>query len=35
VGAGAIVPGGSGGAISILASDPTDLLIDINGYFAP
>ncbi len=30
----AIVPAGTSGAISIFASDETDLLIDINGYFA-
>jgi hypothetical protein len=30
----AIVPVGAGGAIAVLASDPTDLVIDINGYFA-
>jgi len=31
----AIVPAGNGGAISTYASDSTDLVIDINGYFAP
>jgi hypothetical protein len=31
----AIVPAGSNGAISVYASFPTDLLFDINGYFAP
>jgi hypothetical protein len=31
----AIVPVGAGGAIAVLATDPTDLIIDINGYFAP
>ncbi|HSY13217.1 MAG TPA: hypothetical protein VK976_13590 [Verrucomicrobiae bacterium] len=31
----AIVPAGTGGDITIFASDNTDLLIDINGYFAP
>jgi hypothetical protein len=31
----AIVPAGTGGAISIYASDPTDVFVDINGYFAP
>ena len=31
----AIVPAGSGGEITALASDNTDLVIDINGYFAP
>jgi hypothetical protein len=31
----AIVPAGTGGDISIYASDDTDVLFDINGYFAP
>ena len=31
----AIVPAGSGGNISIFASDDTDLILDVNGYFAP
>ena len=31
----AIVPAGAGGAIDIFASNPTDMVIDINGYFAP
>jgi hypothetical protein len=31
----AIVPAGTGGAISLLASNGTDAIIDINGYFAP
>jgi hypothetical protein len=31
----AIVPAGSDGSIDIFASNPTDLIIDINGYFAP
>jgi hypothetical protein len=35
VAAGAIVPAGSGGAISVFASNPTDLIIDIAGYFGP
>ncbi len=30
----AIVPAGSGGSITALGSDNTDLAIDINGYFA-
>jgi hypothetical protein len=30
----AIVPVGTGGDISVYASDDTDLVIDINGYFA-
>jgi hypothetical protein len=37
VGNEAIVPAGTatGGPISVFADDPTDLVIDINGYFAP
>lgn len=31
----AIVPAGSGGAVDFYASNTTDLVIDINGYFAP
>jgi hypothetical protein len=31
----AIVPAGSGGAISVFAYSATDLVIDIDGYFAP
>jgi hypothetical protein len=31
----AIVPAGSDGAISVFAYAATDLIIDINGYFAP
>jgi hypothetical protein len=31
----AIVPAGSAGAISVFVTDPTDVLFDINGYFAP
>jgi hypothetical protein len=31
----ALVPTGTGGAISIYVSDPTDVLFDINGYFGP
>jgi hypothetical protein len=31
----AIVPAGSNGAISVFANSATDLVIDINGYFAP
>jgi hypothetical protein len=30
----AIVPAGTGGAISIWVNNPTDVLFDINGYFA-
>jgi hypothetical protein len=31
----AVVPAGSGGAISVFATDDTDLILDINGYFVP
>jgi flagellar basal body rod protein FlgF len=31
----AIVPAGSAGEISIYATNDTDLVIDVNGYFAP
>lgn len=31
----AIVPAGSGGAITVIATNPTNLIVDINGYFAP
>jgi len=31
----AIVPAGTSGAISVFAYNATDLVIDINGYFAP
>lgn len=31
----AIVPAGTGGAISVFATNDTDLVVDINGYFAP
>ncbi|HLJ44664.1 MAG TPA: hypothetical protein VKU01_01565 [Bryobacteraceae bacterium] len=31
----AIVPTGNNGAVSVFASDETDVIIDINGYFAP
>ncbi len=30
----AIVPAGSGGAISIYVTNPTEVIVDINGYFA-
>ena len=31
----AIVPAGTNGAISVFVSNTTDVIIDINGYFAP
>jgi hypothetical protein len=31
----AIVPAGSNSAISVYVVNPTDLVVDINGYFAP
>jgi uncharacterized repeat protein (TIGR02543 family) len=31
----AIVPAGTGGAISVFVSNTADVIIDINGYFAP
>src|SRR5271167_4374699 len=31
----AIVPAGTGGDIDVFASNDTDLVIDVNGYFAP
>jgi hypothetical protein len=31
----AIVPAGANGAITVLASNLTDLIVDVNGYFAP
>ena len=31
----AIVPAGTGGEIAVFASDDTNLVVDINGYFAP
>jgi hypothetical protein len=31
----AIVPAGSGGDVSIFVSDAADVILDINGYFAP
>jgi hypothetical protein len=34
VGNAAIVPAGTGGAIDVFASSSTDIVIDINGYFA-
>jgi hypothetical protein len=29
----AIVPAGTGGAVSVFVSNPTDVILDINGYF--
>jgi len=31
----AIVPAGANGAINVFASDATNVIIDVNGYFAP
>jgi hypothetical protein len=31
----AIVPAGNNGSVDVYASDPTDIIIDINGYYAP
>jgi hypothetical protein len=31
----ALVPAGTSGAINVFASNTTDLIIDVNGYFAP
>jgi hypothetical protein len=31
----AIVPAGTTGAIYVWMTEPADVLIDINGYFAP
>jgi Putative binding domain, N-terminal len=31
----AIVPGGTAGSVDVFATDTTDLVVDINGYFAP
>lgn len=31
----AIVPAGTDGSINIYASDATDVVVDVNGYFAP
>jgi hypothetical protein len=35
VGNAAVVPAGTNGSIDIFASDPTEIVIDINGYYAP
>lgn len=31
----AIVPAGAGGAVSVFVTDPSDVVLDINGYFVP
>jgi hypothetical protein len=31
----AIVPAGTSGEVTVVAGRPTDLIVDINGYFAP
>jgi hypothetical protein len=31
----AIVPAGANNAINVYVNNPTDVLFDINGYFAP
>jgi hypothetical protein len=31
----AIVPAGAGGAINVFVTNQTDVILDINGYFAP
>jgi hypothetical protein len=31
----AIVPAGTNGAVSVFATDTTDVILDINGYFVP
>jgi hypothetical protein len=31
----AIVPAGSGGDVSVFVTDTSDVIIDVNGYFAP
>jgi hypothetical protein len=31
----AIVPAGANGDITVVSGDATELIIDINGYFAP
>jgi hypothetical protein len=31
----ALVPSGTGGAVTAFASHSTQLILDINGYFAP
>ncbi len=31
----ALVPSGTNGAVSVFVTNPTDVILDINGYFAP
>jgi hypothetical protein len=31
----AIVPAGTGGAVNVFVTDPTDVVLDIDGYFVP
>ena len=31
----ALVPAGPNGSVTVVASNPTDLIIDVNGVFAP
>ncbi len=31
----AVVPAGTGGGVSVFATDATDVILDINGYFVP
>lgn len=31
----AIVPAGSGGSVTVLASNPTHIIVDVTGYFVP
>jgi hypothetical protein len=31
---GAVVPAGANGAVSVFVSDPADVLLDVNGFFA-
>ena len=31
----ALIQAGTGGAITVVAGKPTELIIDVNGYFAP
>ncbi len=31
----ALVPAGANGAVSFFVTDPSDLIVDVNGYFGP